>query len=64
MAFESIRQDATGSNAKRAGYDGITIVEAQANYKRAVDAGILKILSKMDRGITQSLEFLSRCSNL
>lgn len=47
MAFETIRQEANGKSAKKAGYDGITVAEAQANYKKSVNAGILKILSKM-----------------
>ena len=55
MAYETIRQDANGKAAKKAGYDGITVAEALANYKKSVNAGILKILSKMGISLLLSL---------
>jgi len=47
MAYETIRQEANGPQAKKAGYGEVSIQQAQMNYKNAVDAGLLKILSKM-----------------
>jgi glutamate synthase (ferredoxin) len=44
---ESIEDHAPNHQAKLVGLTGLTIFEAQANYRKAVQHGLLKVLSKM-----------------
>ena len=47
MAFESIRHQASGPKAKKEGYEGVSLRQAQRNYHKSVDLGLKKIMSKM-----------------
>lgn len=55
LTLETVRQQFQQRTAKK-GQDNLTIEQAQKNYKRAVDNGILKILSKMGISLISSYQ--------
>lgn len=55
LTWATIRQEFDQRTAKK-GRDNLTMTQAQKNYKRAVDNGILKILSKMGISLISSYQ--------
>lgn len=55
LTWETIRQEFLGRKVKK-GEDNLSMVQVQKNYKRAIDNGLLKILSKMGISLLSSYQ--------
>lgn len=55
LTWETIRQEFLGRKVKK-GEDNLSMVQVQQNYKRAIDNGLLKILSKMGISLLSSYQ--------
>lgn len=55
LALETVRQEHTRISATKKGLE-IDIIQAQLNYKKAIEKGLLKILSKMGISLLSSYQ--------